>query len=147
LEKLLNPGIEKGTAGVGSQTGLQPPPDNSFDRRADFAAAHRARLSTPKGFSEAPQTGYVGREPLPAEGSPLAGIDKELAEALGYGGEEEGPPALPSPGGKKGESSGLTGASATVRALETLLREGRPEFVGKPWAPHRPPRPEKTEGG
>ena len=44
LEKLLNPAIEKGTAGVGSQTGrsqsgLKPPPDNSFDRRADFAAA------------------------------------------------------------------------------------------------------------
>src|SRR6266513_683583 len=76
LAQLLNPGIEKGTAGVGSQTGLtpppkkpggtpptgsglssgagaptaplpppnlqapaglQPPPDNSFDRRADFA--------------------------------------------------------------------------------------------------------------
>src|SRR5262245_37611708 len=64
LAQLLNPGIEKGTAGVGSQTGLkapgaktsqaqagglpgkppqppaintptglQPPPDNSFDRR------------------------------------------------------------------------------------------------------------------
>src|SRR5204863_9483748 len=66
LEKLLNPGIAKGTAGVGSQTGLsapadapkrsgklpgegarekepktglQPPPDNSWDRRADFSAA------------------------------------------------------------------------------------------------------------
>ena len=30
LEKLLNPGIAKGTAGVGSQTGLQPPADNSW---------------------------------------------------------------------------------------------------------------------
>src|SRR5262249_11772537 len=58
LEKLLNPGIERGTAGPGSQTGLQPPPDNSFDRRADFAAAHRARASTQGGFKEAPQKGY-----------------------------------------------------------------------------------------
>ena len=49
LAKLLNPGIEKGTAGMGSGTGLKPPPDNSFDRRADFSAAHRARKSTPKG--------------------------------------------------------------------------------------------------
>ena len=73
LEKLLNPGIAKGTAGVGSQTGLngqekpkprsgrlpgegvkeaepktglQPPADNSWDRREDFSAAHRARKST-----------------------------------------------------------------------------------------------------
>ena len=60
LEKLLNPGIGQGTAGPGSQTGLQPPADNSFDRRADFSAAHRARKSTSEGFSEAPQAGYVG---------------------------------------------------------------------------------------
>ena len=46
LEKLLNPGIAKGTAGVGSGTGLKPPPDNSWDRRADFSAAHTARKST-----------------------------------------------------------------------------------------------------
>src|SRR5436309_9252238 len=45
LEQLLNPGIAKGTAGVGSGTGLKPPPDNSWDRRADFSAAHTARKS------------------------------------------------------------------------------------------------------
>src|SRR4051794_1645131 len=78
LEKLLNPGIEKGTAGMGSGTGLQPPPDNSFDRRSDFSAAHRARKSTLKtGFEEAPQRGYVARAPLEING--------ELANALGYG--------------------------------------------------------------
>src|SRR5204863_106967 len=33
LADLLNPGIGQGTAGPGSQTGLKPPPDNSFDRR------------------------------------------------------------------------------------------------------------------
>src|SRR5215472_15096480 len=43
LADLLNPAINRGEAGVGSQTGLQPPPDNSRDRRADFSAAHRAR--------------------------------------------------------------------------------------------------------
>src|SRR3954453_23885609 len=73
LAELLNPGIGKGTAGVGAQTGIepepqrsrserraaagpkagiQPPPDNSFDRRADFANAHKARASTPRGFAE-----------------------------------------------------------------------------------------------
>ncbi|MGB9261828.1 MAG: hypothetical protein WCB55_17055, partial [Pseudolabrys sp.] len=32
LANLLNPGIGRGTAGLGSGTGLQPPPDNSWDR-------------------------------------------------------------------------------------------------------------------
>src|SRR4051794_18248591 len=77
LEKLLNPGIAAGTAGLGSGTGLtarsdkppspgasrqplptgerlktenprpglQPPPSNSKERRADFSAAHTARKS------------------------------------------------------------------------------------------------------
>src|ERR1700704_1418484 len=46
LEKLLNPGIAAGTAGLGSGTGLQPPSSNSKERRADFSAAHTARKST-----------------------------------------------------------------------------------------------------
>ena len=62
-------------------SGLQQPPDNSFDRRADFSAAHRARKSTQgksaEGLGERPQSGYVAKGP--------AGIDPELADALGYG--------------------------------------------------------------
>src|ERR1700676_5227100 len=51
LAELLNPAINRGESGVGSSTGLQPPPDNSWDRRAGGeAAAHRARAST-KGAS------------------------------------------------------------------------------------------------
>src|ERR1700731_4101849 len=61
LADLLNPGIGQGTAGPGSQTGPAPPADNSFDRRADFAAAHRARKSAAEGMGEAPQPGYAGR--------------------------------------------------------------------------------------
>src|SRR5580692_12008115 len=77
LADLLNPAIGEGRAGMGSQTGLQQPPDNSFDRRADFANAHKARKST-QGLGERPQSGYV------AKGGP-AGLDPELADALGYG--------------------------------------------------------------
>ena len=66
LERLLNPGIEKGTAGMGSGTGLKPPPDNSFDRRADFSAAHRARKSAQQGFAETPQRGYAAKGELNA---------------------------------------------------------------------------------
>src|ERR1700693_4581699 len=76
LADLLNPAINKGTAGMGSGTGLQPPPDNSFDRRADFSAAHKARKSTPKipeesGFEEAQQRDYAA--------SPITGLDPALA--------------------------------------------------------------------
>jgi excinuclease ABC subunit B len=44
------------------------------------------------------------------------------------------------------------GVAATAQSLERLLREGRAEFLdesGTPrvWTPHRPPRPEKSEGG
>src|SRR5207237_9005066 len=53
LAELLNPAINRGDAGMGSGTGLQPPPDNSCDGRAGGeAAAHRARAST-RGTSEA----------------------------------------------------------------------------------------------
>src|SRR5215468_3988505 len=53
LAELLNPAINRGESGIGSSTGLQPPPDNSRDRRAGGeAAAHRARASTPKNFPE-----------------------------------------------------------------------------------------------
>ena len=52
LAELLNPAINRGDAGLGSGTGLQPPPDNSWDRRSGGeAAAHRARAST-RGTSE-----------------------------------------------------------------------------------------------
>src|SRR5665213_1138927 len=52
LAELLNPAINRGESGMGSGTGLQPPPDNSWDRRAGGeAAAHRARAST-RGTSE-----------------------------------------------------------------------------------------------
>src|SRR5918999_1026261 len=106
LEQLLNPGIAKGTAGVGAQTGIRPPADNSWDRRADFSKAHTARKSA-KGFSEAPQAGYVGKGTVD--------INKEMAEALGY---------------KEDEITGLraSGVTATITALENLLREGRAEF-------------------
>src|ERR1700726_3240205 len=47
LAELLNPAINRGDSGIGSSTGLQPPPDNSWDRRAGGAApAPRARAST-----------------------------------------------------------------------------------------------------
>jgi excinuclease ABC subunit B len=152
LDDLLNPGIAKGTAGIGSGTGLQPPPDNSFDRRADRRAEHTARTSTPEGFKEKPQSGYVARSPF--EGPPVSGLDPALAKELGLEPDENA--ELPGAQvGKRREKNpdeidlgrGVTGAAASNAALENLLREGRPEFNTQAWTPHRPPRPEKSEGG
>src|SRR5450631_3049681 len=104
LADLLNPAINKGTAGMGSGTGkisgLQPPPDNSFERRADFSAAHKARKSTPKfpeesGFDEAPQSDYTG--------SPISGLDPALAKELGLGDEDDSSPS-PAGGGSPSEA-------------------------------------------
>ncbi len=55
-------GREQRAAAQNIKSGLKPPPDNSLDRRADFANAHRARASVARGFGEAPQQGYVGKD-------------------------------------------------------------------------------------
>jgi excinuclease ABC subunit B len=163
LAELLNPGIGQGTAGLGSQTGLQQPPDNSFDRRADFANAHKARKST-QGLGERPQGGYVAKGP--------AGLDPELADALGYGDSDPTRPLTgepPPPPEQRDELADIfqsqrekrhrptpqpvtLGVTASMQALEHLLREGRAEFRARDgatqiWTPHRPPRPDKSEGG
>src|ERR1700728_152299 len=169
LAELLNPAINRGESGIGSSTGLQPPPDNSWDRRSGGeAAAHRARASTKAnddsvtkrdaapaaphgkeaaGFNEAPQ-----REFAPANYGTAATIptlDPELAKQFGFTTEEEDAAAMARPPRTKMEALGV---AATADALDALIREGRPEFKGedgqiKIWTPHRPPRPEKSEGG
>jgi excinuclease ABC subunit B len=144
----------------GEQSGLQQPPDNSWDRRADFAQAHRARASVARGLAEPPQQGYVGGTPVsPGE------LDPDLARALGIEGDEEQSPNEDERGGaikygeetasrsrfarSQGQEGGVSafGSAASQQSLERLLREGRPEFLEHPWTPHRPPRPDKSEGG
>ncbi len=199
LANLLNPGIGRGTAGLGSGTGLQQPPDNSWDRRRDFSEAHKARKSTPKELNEAPQRDYSA--------SPITGLDPALAQELGLGDDDDASSPSPAGGGSRAEGArgGVSGAekdspppagrslssgrasrgpvgpatsplqgqvkkdgkyrppradlptgpgglasmgvAATAESLEGLLREGRPELSQQVWTPHRPPRPEKSEGG
>ena len=166
LADILNPGIKRGSAGMGSGTGsgnIQPPPDNSFDRRRQFSEAHTARKSTPKdmplgrrhrtravarprtvaqdqlGFDEAPQTEFTG--------PPVSGLDPKLEEELGlsdalkyrlpkadlptFGG------GLASMGSRRQPASRSTGCCA----------KAAPNSTQQVWTPHRPPRPEKSEGG
>jgi excinuclease ABC subunit B len=43
---------------------------------------------------------------------------------------------------------GVNGAIATVESLKELIERGDPNIrEKKPWTPHRPPRPDKSEGG
>ena len=156
LADILNPALGQGTAGIGSQTGLKPPSDNSWDRRADFANAHRARKSTQdnaQGFEERPQSGYAAKDIDPGldddadptkslignTGEGVAPDHDELADIFQSQREKRHRPS-PQP---------ITlGVGASMQALESLLREGRPEFREQQlWTPHRPPRPEKSEGG
>src|SRR5271167_2231278 len=70
LAELLNPAINRGDAGLGSSTGLQPPPDNSKDRRSGGEAAiHRARASTPKIVEGGGATRTASSPPPRGEGS------------------------------------------------------------------------------
>ncbi len=109
LARLLNPGIEKGTAGMGSGTGLKPPAENSFERRADRRGEHTARKSIVQGFDEAPQRGYVARAPID--------INDELRKALGF----DGDPTRPLIGRDESEDEAAETPSARLRG------EGRGE--------------------
>ncbi|MCX5578062.1 excinuclease ABC subunit UvrB [Kaistia terrae] len=48
---------------------------------------------------------------------------------------------------EEAESMSASSVTATVAALSALIETGRPEIQDKTWVPHRPPRPEKSEGG
>jgi excinuclease ABC subunit B len=159
---------------------LAPPPDNSFDRRADFANAHRARASVARGFGEAPQPGYVGKGPERTV-VPPGELDPDLARAWGIENDDGDVDSQDSPSpraeteqahegseqkniiaygdaptrGRRRPARGEVGTVAGLasqQSLDRLLREGRPEFRqgdggNKVWVPHRPERPEKSEGG
>ena len=60
--------------------------------------------------------------------NPVAGLDVGLEEAQ--------------------QLASTSGVTATVEALKALIDAGNPLFKdGKMWVPHRPDRPEKSEGG
>jgi len=91
-----------------------------------------------EGFGDRPQAAF--------DAGGVKDVDPALAKKLGLRGPDDGPDR----GEDAGDDTSLTadGVSATVQALTRLLTEGNPLFKdGKAWTPHRPPRPEKSEGG
>ncbi|MCS0501507.1 excinuclease ABC subunit UvrB [Ancylobacter mangrovi] len=77
------------------------------------------KAARPGGFGERSQRAF--------EPAQVSTLDPALAEKLGV--------------------APTSGASATVAALSALIEGGRAEVDKQVWAPHRPARPEKSEGG
>src|SRR5438445_1493820 len=95
LAELLNPAINRGDAGLGSGTGLQPPPDNSWDRRAGGeAAAHRARASTRGTSGDAAKRDASITRRDASSSPPPRGVETSEArsQGSGVGGATETPP-------------------------------------------------------
>jgi excinuclease ABC subunit B len=106
----------------------RPPKVSGPTERGDAPERKRGRAKGPERTARGTSMGgkASARERAGAGLNPIPGLDIPLEEA-----------------------EGLTssGATATVAALERLIQEGRPEFRAGEWQPHRPARPEKSEGG
>ncbi|MBA5777907.1 excinuclease ABC subunit UvrB [Stappia sp. F7233] len=123
---------------------LKPSPKAAKEKKAAAPkqkAPARSARGTSMGASSDP------RERAASGLNPIAGLDVSLEEAekllsrhvKDNKKKKKAPPEL---------SDGTTGHTETVRALSALIEHGNPlHRDGKPWTPHRPPRPEKSEGG
>ncbi|WP_439648323.1 excinuclease ABC subunit UvrB [Acuticoccus kalidii] len=109
-----------GTTAAGKTASTKTAGGKSAAKRGKAASAERTARGTSMGGKAS------ARERAGAGLNPVAGLDITLEDAE----------ALPT-----------SGATATVTALEQLIQEGRPEFRAGEWQPHRPPRPDKSEGG
>jgi excinuclease ABC subunit B len=125
--------------GRGEESAEQPQPASPLPLAGE---GQGGGASASPGLSESPQANYGTSATIPA-------LDPELAKQLGFTTEEEDAAAMARPPRNKMEALGV---AATADALDALIRDGRPEFKGEDgqvrvWTPHRPPRPEKSEGG
>ncbi|MGB5084039.1 MAG: DEAD/DEAH box helicase family protein, partial [Methylocystis silviterrae] len=113
-------------------------------------APHLVQLLNPAlapGFGEAPQAAY--------DASSIHGLDEEdiekygLGEGFHAGGATSGSAAQNIGGATSGSAAqNMGGVEATADSLAQLLRLGDPNIRDqKPWTPHRPERPAKSEGG
>ena len=103
-------------------------------------AVNRDRKAA-EGFAERAQASFAASE--------LSDVDPALAEKFDLAARGEARDSSTDLG-PDSEADGIlgNGVSATVDALTKLLTDGNPMFKdGKAWVPHRPPRPEKSEGG
>ena len=94
------------------------------------------------------RAGPTGRDPLGRRPPPSTGEVNEQPTPGAFPGSiiAPGPTA---PRKRTQDIGGPIAGIASQAALDSLLRAGRAEFAqaDKVWTPHRPPRPEKSEGG
>ena len=106
---------------------------------------HLAALLNPalvKGFGESPQAGF--------DSGPVTRIDPKLAESLGLDptGDLDFTEARPKRQRPARATMEVSGSTATAESLKSLLEAGDPNLRDEEaWVPHRPARPEKSEGG
>ena len=79
---------------------------------------------------------------------PVSRIDKKLADMFGLDSQGDIDTAPRQTVDPTSHPRGMTGASATAESLKALIEAGDPNIrQGLPWTPHRPHRPDKSEGG
>src|SRR5687767_8519169 len=144
-------------AGAGASAGARTLPEFAPHRHI---AGMASRKTTTGGRARAPRDGATdGGAAPPARGEAAPKRERPARTARGTSmGGRDASPAERVAGGlnpvaglevalEDAESLPQAGVTATVEALSRLIETGRPEFREGTWAPHRPTRPEKSEGG
>ena len=129
---------KNGSSGKASRPDVHPLGDHLASLLNPALVERRQEL---RGFGEAPQAGF--------ESGPVTGLDAKLADQFGL--DPTGDLDFTTPKPKRARpqrGQEVIGSTATSQSLQNLLEAGDPNLrEKKPWAPHRPPRPEKSEGG
>ncbi len=105
-------------------------------------------------MAKAPKTASGSRSRAKAARPEVTPLSEHLAALLNPALNERQPGVSEAPQARYDDSTpllhpaGMSGVAATVESLKDLLERGDPNIrEKKPWTPHRPPRPEKSEGG
>jgi len=131
-------------ANYDTATGMAP--------RAPRSKANSVERVSFDGMAEPAQAGFNHRPSAKARDLTARDISREAAkdpEVLGKlrDAVETAKKKARTPGAALADAQ-TVGITATVKALEQIILHGRPEVEGSsPWVPHRPARPQKTEGG
>jgi excinuclease ABC subunit B len=104
-------------------------------------------MPAPKNPARAPKSKASRPDLQPLDQHLAALLNPALVEPQRQGFGEAPPPKFEGPA-PESHPRGLTGATASAESLKELLDRGDPNIRERPpWTPHRPPRPEKSEGG
>jgi excinuclease ABC subunit B len=104
-------------------------------------------MPAPKNPARAPKSKASRPDLQPLDQHLAALLNPALVEPQRQGFGEAPQPKFEGPA-PESHPRGLTGATASAESLKELLDRGDPNIRERPpWTPHRPPRPEKSEGG